>query len=40
MEECKASIEPRGVPAFLEVEQPFEVLSILHRCAQSMKRPR
>jgi acyl-CoA synthetase (NDP forming) len=39
-EECKASIEPRGVPTFPEIEQPFEVLSILAKCSQSMVRPR
>jgi acyl-CoA synthetase (NDP forming) len=39
-EECKASIEPRGVPTFPEIEQPFEVLSILAKCSQSMTRPR
>jgi acyl-CoA synthetase (NDP forming) len=39
MEDCKASVEPRGVPTFFEIEQPFEVLSILHRCRLSMNRP-
>ena len=39
MEECKAFVEPSGVPTFLEIEQPFEVLSILHRCRLSMNRP-
>ena len=39
MEECKAFVEPSGVPTFLEIEQPFEVLSILHRCRVSMNRP-
>jgi acyl-CoA synthetase (NDP forming) len=39
-EECKAFIEPLGVPSFPEIEQPFEALSILSRCAQAMKRPR
>ena len=34
-EECKAFIEPRGVPSFPEIEQPFEALSILSRCAQA-----
>lgn len=38
MEECKAYLEPRGVPTFPELEQPFEVLSILVRCARAMKR--
>jgi len=39
-EECKAFIEPLGVPSFPEIEQPFEVLSILARCSAAMKRPR
>ena len=39
MEECKAFLEPRGVPTFPEVEQPFEVLSILVRCHRAMHRP-
>ncbi len=40
MDECKAYLEPRGIPTFPEIEQPFEVLSILYRCAQAMNRPR
>jgi acetyltransferase len=40
MEECKALIEPAGVPTFPEIEQPFEVLSILARCRRAMDRPR
>ena len=39
-DECKAYLEPRGVPTFPEIEQPFEVLSILTRCARAMNRPR
>jgi acetate---CoA ligase (ADP-forming) len=39
-DECKAFIEPLGVPSFPEIEQPFEVLSILSRCAAAMNRPR
>jgi acyl-CoA synthetase (NDP forming) len=39
-DECKAYIEPRGVPSFTYIEQPFEVLSILSRCVQAMNRPR
>jgi len=38
IEECKAFLEPRGVPTFLEIEQPFEVLSILVRCYRAMTR--
>jgi acyl-CoA synthetase (NDP forming) len=40
MEECKNYLEPLGVPTFPEIEQPFEVLSILYRCARAMNRPR
>ena len=40
MEECKEFVEPLGVPTFPEIEQPFEVLSILHRCKKAMSRPR
>ena len=39
MDECKAYLEPRGIPTFPEIEQPFEVLAILHRCAEAMTRP-
>lgn len=40
IEECKAFLEPRGVPTFPEIEQPFEVLSILVRCSRAMNRSR
>ena len=40
MEECKAYLEPRGIPTFFELEAPFVALSILVRCAQAMARPR
>jgi len=40
MDECKDYIEARGVPSFAEIEQPFEVLSFLYRCARSKNRPR
>jgi len=40
MEAAKAYLEPRGVPTFRLIEEPFEVLSILSRCQQAMKRPR
>ena len=39
MEEAKAFLEPRGVPTFLLIEEPFEVLSILDRCRRAMERP-
>jgi acetyltransferase len=38
VEECKAYLEPRGVPTFPEIEQPFEALSVLVRCAKAMQR--
>jgi acyl-CoA synthetase (NDP forming) len=40
MEECKEYIEPLGIPTFLEIEQPFEVLSILSHCFRAMNRSR
>jgi len=39
MEECKEFLEPRWIPTFPEIEQPFEVLSILYRCTKAMNRP-
>lgn len=39
MDEAKAFLEPQGVPTFLLVEEPFEVLSILNRCREAMQRP-
>ncbi len=39
IEECKAFLEPQGIPTFPEIEQPFEVLSILYRCTRAMNRP-
>lgn len=39
MEECKEFLEPLGVPTFPEIEEPFEVLSILYRCKRAMNRP-
>jgi acetate---CoA ligase (ADP-forming) len=38
IDECKEYLEPRGVPTFPEIEQPFEVLSILARCRKVMNR--
>jgi acyl-CoA synthetase (NDP forming) len=39
METAKAFLEPKGVPTFFMMEEPFEVLSILNRCRQNMQRP-
>lgn len=33
---AKAFLEPRGVPCYMEVEQPFEVLSLLATCRGRM----
>jgi len=38
MEAGKAFLEPRGVPTFPLIEDPFEVLSILARCREAMGR--
>jgi len=40
MEQCKAYLEPRGMPTFFEIEYPFVALSILVRCGRAMARPR
>lgn len=39
-EAAKAFLEPRGVPTFPLIEDPFKVLSILARCRRAMERPR
>ena len=39
MDEYKAALEPRGIPTFQEIEQPFAVLSIMERCRRAMNRP-
>jgi acetyltransferase len=40
MDAAKAFLEPRGVPTFPLIEEPFEVLSILNRCRRLMERER
>jgi acyl-CoA synthetase (NDP forming) len=40
MRECKAYLEPRGVPTFATIEDPFHVLSVLARCRKAMNRNR
>ena len=35
---AKEYLEPRGVPCYMEVEQPFEVLSLLANCRRHMRR--
>ncbi|MBW2285708.1 MAG: acetate--CoA ligase family protein [Deltaproteobacteria bacterium] len=37
-ENAKAFLEPRGVPTFPLIEEPFEVLSILAQCRKAMER--
>lgn len=39
METAEAFLEPKGVPTYPLIEQPFEVLSILWRCRKNMERP-
>ncbi len=38
MDAAKAFLEPRNVPTFPMIEEPFEVLSILSRCREVMNR--
>jgi acetyltransferase len=38
MDTAKAYLEPRGVPTFSLIEEPFAVLSTLARCRQAMER--
>jgi acyl-CoA synthetase (NDP forming) len=38
MDGAKAFLEPKGVPTFPLIEEPFEVLSILARCRKAMDR--
>lgn len=39
MEAAKAFLEPKGVPTFPLIEDPFEILSVLDQCRRAMKRP-
>jgi len=39
MDECRESLEPRGVPTFMQIEEPFQALSILSLCADVARRP-
>jgi len=38
MDECKHYLEPRMVPTFTKLEDPFELLSILSKCREAMNR--
>ncbi len=40
IDECREFLEPKGIPTFFDVEQPFEVLSILVQCTKAMNRPK
>ncbi len=40
VDECREFLEPRGVATFLEIEEPFEALDILVRCARVGAGPR
>jgi len=40
MEAAKVFLEPRGVPTFPLIEDPFEILSILFQCRRAMERTR
>lgn len=35
---AKAYLEARGVPCFMRVEDPFEVLAVLARCRRRLRR--
>ncbi len=37
MDECREFLEPKGVPTFMQVEEPFHALSILVRCSEVAK---
>ena len=39
MDKAKAYLEPRGVPTFPLIEDPFEVLDIVCRCGEALRRP-
>jgi acyl-CoA synthetase (NDP forming) len=39
MDRAKAFLEPKGVPTFPLIEEPFEVLNILVQCRRAMERP-
>ncbi|MBW1888635.1 MAG: hypothetical protein JRI52_09855, partial [Deltaproteobacteria bacterium] len=39
MESAKEFLEPRGVPTFPLIEDPFEVLSILVKCRRALELP-
>jgi acetyltransferase len=38
MDAGKAFLEPRGIPTFPLIEQPFKILSILNKCRKLMER--
>ena len=38
MDACRDFLEPRGVPTFMQIEEPFHALSLLCRCAEVRRR--
>jgi acyl-CoA synthetase (NDP forming) len=38
MDAAKSFLEPKGIPTFLKIEEPFEVLSILARSRKALER--
>jgi hypothetical protein len=39
MQAAKDCLEPRGVPTFKFIEEPFEILDILAQCRRLMTGP-
>jgi acetyltransferase len=39
MEKARRYLEPKGVPTFIDIEQPFEVIALLSQCYEAMHRP-
>ena len=39
VDECRAYLEPRGIPTFLEIEESFAALRILAGCRRSLTAP-
>jgi hypothetical protein len=38
MDAGKAFLEPKGIPTFPLIEEPFEILSLQARCRKAMER--
>ncbi len=39
MDECRNYLEPKNVPTFAQIEEPFELIAILAKCHEAMNRP-